>query len=272
MDAILRYCKSKLFLIFPLTKYRPTTWLKIPELLNQTHNSVRFETWNKDDNCSTTNEEINLEEVDAFFDDFINSCPSSSPPPSSKKMKKQAKDESTQEELLKEAKPDKLKEEPPQARQKTSKQKDSTEDDGDFQAKGKDEGICKSVSQNTVGDLCYRLKNSKKNNNFKEEDGKIKCPFCRICIKNIQIHFQRKSECGAQIDMGHFNIVHEEFRKENIRRRKTQNKQEQREKQKKVALESFREKQNKQKANNRQKHKQKIQLLSEKIKQNKRNK
>ena len=44
-------------------------------------------------------------------------------------------------------------------------------------------------------------------------------------------------------------LLDEEFRKENIRRRKTQNKQEHREKQKKVAPESFREKQNKEKAN-----------------------
>ena len=56
MLQIRRYVKVtqvQIFLIFPLTKYRPTTWLKIPELLNQTHNSVRFEIWNKDDNCST---------------------------------------------------------------------------------------------------------------------------------------------------------------------------------------------------------------------------
>ena len=98
---------------------------------------------------------------------------------------------------MKEAKPEDLEVKPPQTRQKPnkhfpSKQNDTSEDDADFQDKGKDERIRRSVSLNTVKDLCYRLKNSKQNNNFKEIDGKIECPFCRICIKNIQIHFQRK--------------------------------------------------------------------------------
>ena len=38
---------------FPAYKIPANNVAKIPELLNQTHNSVRFETWNKDDNCST---------------------------------------------------------------------------------------------------------------------------------------------------------------------------------------------------------------------------
>ena len=105
-----------------------------------------------------TYEEINLEDVDEFFDNFTKrmkefSCPSSSLPPPSKKMKKQANNESTPEELLKEAEPDKLEEKPPQTRQKTNKQNpnkqnDSSEDDDDFQDKGKDEQTSKSVSQN----------------------------------------------------------------------------------------------------------------------------
>ena len=161
---------------------------------------------------------------------------------------------------MQQAKPDDLEAKPPKTRQKTkthlpNKQNDTSEDDADFQDKGKDERISGSVSQNTVEDLYYRLKNSKQNNNFKEIDGKIECPICRICIKNIQIHFQRKLECGAQIDMDHFNIAHEEFRKENIKKRKTQLKANNRQKHKTADPEAFRLNHNEEQAKTRKKQK-----------------
>ena len=31
------------------------------------------------------------------------------------------------------------------------------------------------------------------------------CPFCKMEVKNIKLHFDRKVECGGHIDMVHFS-------------------------------------------------------------------
>ena len=74
-----------------------------------------------------------------------------------------------------------------------------------------------TMSHINIEKLICRLKNKANIHNFREVDGKIECPFCGIFIKNVQIHFQRKPECGVKIDMDHFKTVHEEYRKENNR-------------------------------------------------------
>ena len=62
-----------------------------------------------------------------------------------------------------------------------------------------------------IPNLTYKLKNKAKEFQIKETDGKMKCPFCRISIKNIKIHFQRHGNCGGKIDMEQFIPIHTDF-------------------------------------------------------------
>ena len=43
---------------------------------------------------------------------------------------------------------------------------------------------------------------------------KMECPFCRLAVKNLQLHFSRKVECGEKVDMNHFSNRFETYRKE----------------------------------------------------------
>ena len=62
-----------------------------------------------------------------------------------------------------------------------------------------------------IPNLTYKLKNKAKEFQIKETDGKMKCPFCGISIKNIKIYFQRHGNCGAKIDMDQFIPIHTNF-------------------------------------------------------------
>ena len=72
------------------------------------------------------------------------------------------------------------------------------------------------------GNLNYKLKNNSKEYPISQFDGKMECPFCKIWIKNANLHFQKKPECGKRIDMIHFKNHFEEYRKkaDGIRKRK----------------------------------------------------
>ena len=59
--------------------------------------------------------------------------------------------------------------------------------------------------------LCCRLKNGKQTNIVREDDGKMQCPICNDFLKNIKLHFTRKIECGAQIDLDNFLNIIQEF-------------------------------------------------------------
>ena len=39
---------------------------------------------------------------------------------------------------------------------------------------------------------------------LKEIDGKMECPFCKIVVKNVKLHFVKRIECGEKVDKDHF--------------------------------------------------------------------
>ena len=59
--------------------------------------------------------------------------------------------------------------------------------------------------------LTYRLKNSTEEKFIKEVNDRRICPFCISLVKNIKLHFDRKSDCGNKIDTDHFNKMHTHF-------------------------------------------------------------
>ena len=66
--------------------------------------------------------------------------------------------------------------------------------------------------------LTYKLKNKIKEYNIDQKDGKMICPFCKISMKNIRIHFERKPSCGNQIDMNHFLSINTKYIQEKRRK------------------------------------------------------
>ena len=42
----------------------------------------------------------------------------------------------------------------------------------------------------------------------------MECPFCRVIVKNVQLHFNRKIECGDKIDLDHFLQIFEKYRRQ----------------------------------------------------------
>ena len=66
---------------------------------------------------------------------------------------------------------------------------------------------------------------------IEEINGKLTCPICGVAAKNLQLHFQRKIECGDKIDLNHFTPIHEEITKH---RRDTKNNEKTKKYQKKV--------------------------------------
>ena len=75
--------------------------------------------------------------------------------------------------------------------------------------------------------LCYRLKNKRKENPITEVDGQWRCPFCRTLVKNINLHFGKNLDCESKIDKVHFLSIFADFTKKKQRekeRLKMQNK------------------------------------------------
>jgi hypothetical protein len=58
----------------------------------------------------------------------------------------------------------------------------------------------------------------------------MECPFCRLAVKNLQLHFSRKVECGEKVDMNHFSNRFETYRKEMNKIRDREKKKKQKEK------------------------------------------
>ena len=72
---------------------------------------------------------------------------------------------------------------------------------------------CDSEKETYIGNLCYRLKKITKQYIIKQSDGKMECPFCKIAVKNIKLHFDRNSECAQKIDMVHFSESYNDYKK-----------------------------------------------------------
>ena len=89
------------------------------------------------------------------------------------------------------------------------------------------------MSNDEIDNLHYKLKNQSEEHTIRQVDGKMECPFCKAEIKNVNIHFQRKPECGGKIDMVHFSNNFEDYKKRSERIRKNKEMQKLREKQKK---------------------------------------
>ena len=87
------------------------------------------------------------------------------------------------------------------------------------------------ISNDKIGNLHYKLKNQSEEHPIRQVDGKMECPFCKAGIKNVNIHFQRKPECGGKIDMVHFSNNFEDYKKRYERVRKNKEMQKSREKQ-----------------------------------------
>ena len=73
-----------------------------------------------------------------------------------------------------------------------------------------------NLNQNTnLNHLCYQLKNKSKESPIKVIGDKMECPFCKIVVKNMKIHFERKFECGNKVDIGHFSTIFVQYKKRN---------------------------------------------------------
>jgi hypothetical protein len=79
--------------------------------------------------------------------------------------------------------------------------------------------MIQTTEEAPIPKLCYKLKNKEKEYSIQEADGKMECPICRTLIKNVQLHFYRRIDCGDKVDMDHFTQIHEEYRKQNNRER-----------------------------------------------------
>ena len=90
----------------------------------------------------------------------------------------------------------------------------------------------------TEAKLCYKLKNKKNIYYFKENDGKLKCPFCEVHLKNINLHFNKNPYCGSKIDGIHFKAIFVEFMKQKQKDKKIRYNKTQREKMKSYGEES----------------------------------
>jgi hypothetical protein len=183
-----------------------------------------------------TAEDVNLAEVDEYFDNFMKnnegiSCPQA---PQRKKKKKKAKNGPSSV--------------PNPASYFQGKQNGIDNEDEDFQGayddKKKTEKVNTSASNSNlhIDKLCYKLKNARKTKHFRLADGKIECPFCGIFAKNVMLHFQRKQECGEKINLDHFVTIHKEYKKENERNKHRIRVQNYNCKQKETNQEAFRKK------------------------------
>ena len=61
--------------------------------------------------------------------------------------------------------------------------------------------------------LFYRMKNMSKEFPIKEVDGKMECPFCKTVVKNVKLHFEKKIDCGKEVDKEHFLLIFEQYKR-----------------------------------------------------------
>ena len=92
-------------------------------------------------------------------------------------------------------------------------------------------------------ELCYRMKNNSQKIPIKEDAGKLECPICKLVVKNVHLHFERKKDCGKQIDMVHFSEEYERYKKAKDRKRIQENTKRTRQKQKQKDLTDFQRRQ-----------------------------
>ena len=98
------------------------------------------------------------------------------------------------------------------------------------------------LSQDVIK-LCYRMRNNSQIYYIKEDAGKLECPICQLTVKNVLIHFERKSNCGKQIDMVHFSEEYERYKKAKDRKRIKENTKRTQQKQKQKDLTGFQRRQ-----------------------------
>ena len=125
--------------------------------------------------------------------------------------------------------------------------------DFDESSKQNDEGWAHSLMN--MENLTYRLKNSENLNHIIEIEGKQECPFCRIKVKNVHLHFTRNIICGGKVDMEHFSKQFETYKKN---KSKLDNQERQRKwakKEKEANPQTFNKKQAARKENSRQRKK-----------------
>ena len=83
-----------------------------------------------------------------------------------------------------------------------------------------DSTIKNSTTGDVIENICYKLKNSREENNIRAVGNKMECPFCQDKIKNLLIHFTRKLDCGDKINMGHFSKEFNDYKKNLVKIRK----------------------------------------------------
>ena len=74
-----------------------------------------------------------------------------------------------------------------------------------------------SLTDNNIEYLFYQLNGKSKNYKIQDVEGKMKCPFCKTLVKNIKIHFERKLDCGNEINMAHFVQTFETYQKGRVK-------------------------------------------------------
>ena len=68
-----------------------------------------------------------------------------------------------------------------------------------------------NTHNNKTTTLSYMLKDESRGKIAIRDNGKMKCPFCKIIVKNILIHFTRKIGCGEKIYLDNFLTIYEDF-------------------------------------------------------------
>ena len=82
------------------------------------------------------------------------------------------------------------------------------------------------LKEDFVENLFYKLKNKSKSYKIRNVEGKMHCHFCKSLVKNIKIHFERRLDCGNQIDMAHFAQAFEAYAK--MKKKETKKRENQR--------------------------------------------
>ena len=78
----------------------------------------------------------------------------------------------------------------------------------------------KLLSESIENILLYKMKNKSEEQSIKQIGGMMECPICKVPVKNVSIHFERKVECGKRIDLVDFSNKFEVYKKEANRRRR----------------------------------------------------
>ena len=61
--------------------------------------------------------------------------------------------------------------------------------------------------------IYFKYKNESNQSIIELDDGKMMCPICKAKVKNVAIHFDRNLECGNNIDLTHFKINFEKYKR-----------------------------------------------------------